>query len=362
MPPANNFYGGGAAETTLGTGVLVLMLVAIVLVLVLPRKFVVAPLLFGILLLPAQTLVIGGFHLFVSRILILTGLGRAIASRSSNTRFFGGGYNTLDAIFILYVLFHASAFILLYREAGAVVNQFGFLWDFLGGYFLMRLLIEDDADIQRVIKILSAVAAVLAVTMLYEKLRDVNLYGFLASQPIIPEIRNGAIRAQGPFHHAILAGTFGATLLPLFFWLWKCGKSKFLGLLGMLASTAITFASASTTPASVYLAAILAISLWPLRGQMRIIRWGAVVVIFALNLAMHAPVWWPSNILTSPVDRRANTEQNSSTILYAISATGGSSEPRTTPAWGYEMWDQSNQYVADGETGGLGDIYLPNWA
>ena len=126
MPPANNTYGGGAAETALGTGVLVLMLVAIVLVLLLPRKFVVGPLLFGILLLPAQTFVIGGFHLFVSRILILAGLGRAIASRSSNTRFFGGGYNTLDTVFILYVLFHASAFILLYRESGAVANQFGF--------------------------------------------------------------------------------------------------------------------------------------------------------------------------------------------------------------------------------------------
>ena len=180
----------------------------------------------------------------------------------------------------------------------------------------MRLLIQDDVDIQRVVKIFSAVAAVLAVTMVYEKLRDVNLYGFLASQPIIPEIRNGAIRAQGPFHHAILAGTFGATLLPLFFWLWKSGKSKFLGLLGMLASTAITFASASSTPASVYLAAILAICLWPLRGQMRMIRWGLCRCNLCLEYGDAVRQFGGRlNISISRVGQRANTEQNSSTIL-----------------------------------------------
>jgi hypothetical protein len=353
MPPANNTYGGGAAETALGTGALVLMIVAIVLVLLLPRRFIVAPLLFGILLIPAQTFVISGFHLFVSRILILTGLGRSIVSRSSGTRFFGAGYNKLDSVFILYVLFHASAFILLYREMGALANQFGVLWDFLGGYFLMRLLIQDDDDIQRVVKVLSTIAAVLAVTMLYEKLRDANLYGYLASRPIIPEIRNGAIRAQGPFHHAILAGTFGATLLPLFFWLWKSGKSKFLGLVGMAASTAITFASASSTPASAYLAAILAVCLWPLRGQMRMIRWGIVIAIFALNMVMSAPVWWALEHIDlaggSAGEHRAELVDNFVRHFGDWWLIG----TKDNASWGFEMWDQSNQYIADGETGGL---------
>jgi hypothetical protein len=353
MPPANNIYGGGAAVTALGAGALVLMIVAIVLVLLLPRRFIVAPLLFGILLIPAQTFVIGGFHLFVSRILILVGLGRATASRSAGTRFFGGGYNKLDTIFILYVLLHASAFILLYREMGAVTNQFGVLWDALGGYFLMRLLIQDDADIQRVIKILSAIAAVLAVTMVYEKLRDVNLYGFLASEPIIPEIRNGAIRAQGPFHHAILAGTFGATLLPLFFWLWKSGKAKFLGIVGMVASTTITFTSASSTPASAYLAAVLAICLWSLRGQMRIIRWGIAIAILALNMVMSAPVWWALEHIDlaggSAGEHRAELVDNFVRHFGDWWLIG----TKDNASWGFEMWDQSNQYIADGETGGL---------
>ncbi len=292
MPPANNTFGGGATETVLGTGVLVLMLVVILLTLLLPRRWVLAPLLFGIFLFPAQTFVVGGVHLFVRRILILVGLVRSVASRSSETPLFGGGFNAVDGLFILYVVFRSTAFVLLYQAMGAVTNQFGTIWDALGGYLLVRFLIQDDMDVQRVIKIFSAIAAVLAATMLYEKFSHVNLYGFIGGHPIISEIRNGSLRAQGPFHHAILAGTFGATLLPLFFWLWKSGKSRFLGLIGMFASAAITISSSSSTPVSAFLAGALAICFWPIRGRMQIVRWGIVIAILALNFAMNAPVWW----------------------------------------------------------------------
>ncbi len=67
----NNTFGGGAWETVLGPGVLVLLLVAIVLILLVRRKFILGPLMFGLFLLPVgQTLVLGGLHLYVSRMLI----------------------------------------------------------------------------------------------------------------------------------------------------------------------------------------------------------------------------------------------------------------------------------------------------
>ncbi len=353
MPPPNNTFGGGTAETVLGTGVLVLMVIAILLVFLLPRRWFLVPLMFAIFLLPTQSFVIGGFHLFVSRILILAGLGRAMASRSPNSHLFGGGYNAVDTLFILYAIFHVSAFVLLYREMGALANQLGFLWDLLGGYFLMRFLIQDDDDVQRIVKIFSVVAAVLAATVLYEKFYDVNLYGFIAGHPIIPEIRNGSIRAQGPFHHAILAGTFGATLLSLFFWLWKSGKSKLLGLIGMLASSAITFASASSTPVSAYLAGILAICFWPIRGRMRMVRWGIVLAILTLNMVMRAPVWWALEHVDlaggSAGEHRAELVDNFIRHFGDWWLIG----TKDNAKWGFEMWDQSNQYIADGETGGV---------
>ncbi len=335
----NNTFGGGAWETVLGPGVLVLLLVAIVLILLVRRKFILGPLMFGLFLLPVgQTLVLGGLHLYVSRMLIGVALIRAVTSRSSHAPLFGAGYNSIDKLFIVWAILRTSAFILRFREIGAVVNQAGFLWDVLGGYFLMRILIQDDDDGLRAIKVLSAVAAVLGLTMLYEKLYQVNLYGLLTTAPIISEVRNGSIRAQGPFHHAILAGTFGATLLPLFVWLWKSRRARSLGLIGMVASTVITFTAASSTSVSAYAAAIIAICLWPLRNKMRMIRWGLAIGILMLNFAMHAPVWY---------------------ALEHVDFAGGSAGPHRAELiddfvkhFG-DWWLVGTNDVAEGESGGL---------
>jgi hypothetical protein len=189
--------------------------------------------------------------------------------------------------------------------------------------------------------------------MLYEKLYDTNPYGLIAGHPIIPEIRNGSIRAQGPFHHSILAGCFGATLLPFFFWLWKSGKSKLLGIAGMIASTAVTIASASSTPVSAYMAGIIGICFWPLRESMRKIRWGILIALLALNFMMHAPVWY----LLEHIDLAGGSAggHRAELIDNFVRHFGdwwliGTSDNAN---WGFEMWDISNQYIAQGEGGGL---------
>jgi hypothetical protein len=338
----------------MGTGALVLMLIVIVLVFVLRRKFILAPLLFGMLLLPfGQTFVIGGMHLFVGRILILAGLLRGVSSNSAGQPLLGGGFNIVDKFFALQFILRACAFVLRLPEFGAVANQIGLAWDTLGGYFLMRMLIQKEEDILRATKILSVIAAVLGATMLAEKFLGVNVYGFLKNVPIISEVRKGSIRAQGPFHHAILAGVFGATLLPLFFWLWKSRKARFLGLTGMIASTIITFTAASSTPASAYLAAVFAICMWPLRTTLRLIRWGIVFGILVLNFAMTAPVWWALEHIDlaggSSGGHRAELIDNFVRHFGDWWLIGTSDNAK----WGYEMWDQSNTYVNEGEQGGL---------
>ena len=149
----NVTFGGGAAESTLTLVGLAALVIAAVLVIVLPRKWAVVPLLFFAFLVPlGEQLNIGGLHFFAHRILILCGCLRMLA-KSSPTDRFAGGFTGIDKIFLIWAFCRATAFVLLYHVGGAVVNQLGFLWDALGGYFLVRYLIRDADDIRRIAKV-----------------------------------------------------------------------------------------------------------------------------------------------------------------------------------------------------------------
>jgi hypothetical protein len=354
VPPENNNFGGGVGETVLGTGVLILMLVVIGIVLLAPRKYIISALLAGLILLPVgETLVIGGVHVFVTRILVLTGILRAVISRPNEKYLLAGKFNIIDKIFLVGAIYRAVAFVLTFQVTGAVVTEFGYLWDTLGGYFLMRMLIRKDADILRVIKTLAVIVSFLGVTMLYEHQTRVNLFGFIAGHTIIPEVRSGGVRAQGPFHHAILAGVFSATIWPLILWLFTSGKAKILAVAGLMGSTLAVFSAGSSTTVSAYLAGFVAICFWPIRKSMRIIRWGLVLSILTLHLSMHAPVWWSLEHIDlaggSAGEHRAELIDN----LVRHFSDWWLIGTKDNANWGFEMWDKSNQFIDEAETGGL---------
>jgi len=166
--------------------------------------------------------------------------------------------------------------------------------------------------------------------------------------------RGERFRAQGPFAHSILAGTFGAVLLPLFAALWWKGKKyRTISVIGILSSTVMTIACNSSTPVMGYAAGVLALCLWPLRKSMRVIRWGIVLIVVALHLVMKAPVW---------------------NLIARVDISGGSSSwhryllidecirhfgdwwlvgVKDTSAWGWDMWDTANQYVWTCDNSGL---------
>jgi hypothetical protein len=236
VPNKHFQFGGGLQETLLHPIVLVAMVVSAILILLLPRKYVIVPVLVTSLLVPlGQQVVMGGLHFFVMRIIILFGCARMLMTKaSSQTELLAGGFNSMDKWFTLWAVFRALTTLVLYASIPAVVGECGFLWDVFGGYFLLRFLIRDYDDITRAAKVLALIAIVIAAGMLNERMHFQNIFGFLGGVPIIPSIRQGTIRAQGPFMHAILAGTFGGTLVPLFFWLWKVAKSKFLAVIGFI--------------------------------------------------------------------------------------------------------------------------------
>ena len=333
------------------------MLIAIVLLLVLKRKWAIAPLLLIAIFVPfGQHLYISGIHLSVLRMVVIAGCMRLVAAKfSSREGLLAGGFNSIDQVFCLWAVCRAVAFMLLYRELGAVLYQVGFLIDTLGGYFLLRYLLRDEEDIACVAKVLAFVAVVMGSSMLIERFGDVNIFGYAGSLSVIPQFRDGQIRAQGAFGHPVLAGVFASTLIPLFFWLFKSGKARIIAVAGFFGATAMIWTAASSTPVLAGIAGILGLCLWPIRNYMRVVRWGIVCTILGLAVVMKAPVWFiiahVDVISASSGWHRAalvDTFVNHFSNWWLLGTTAADNQN-----WGFEMIDTSNQFVNEGVYGGL---------
>ena len=349
-------FGGGAADTVMHPVVAIAMVGAILCILGLPRKYKIVPFLLAVFLLPAgQQLYLVGVHLYVPRILILFGLGLvAFAKLRSKKPVLPGGWNDLDKIFTCWVIMRALAVILLNSaSAPALINQAAFLLDALGGYYFLRFLIRDTNDIARITKAFAVIVGVLGATMLYENFRGLNVFGYFGSVPIAPAIREGKIRSQGPFAHSILAGTFGAIQLALFIWLISRKRDLVWGVVGIIGCTAMVFSSSSSTPLITYISVFAGLCFWPLRAKMRTVRWVLLASIVALHLVMKAPVWF----LIARVDLIAGNSGWDRAMLIDTFIKHfkdwwliGTNQQAT---WGFDMGDLCQQFVNEGEVGGL---------
>lgn len=350
--PGHAAFGGGSQVSTVHPPVLAAMVILALLIFVLPRKYVLIPLLTGIVLIPyGQNIYLGGVHLFVYRILLLVGWARVLASRPSSGRFLAGGFSTLDKVFLVWAIYRSLSQVLLFQQSAAIVGEVAFLLDALGGYFLLRSLIRSDIDVEKALKVFAVIALLCALGMVREKMTGQNIFAFIGGRAV-PDVRNGHIRAQGVFGHAILAGSFGATLLPMFIWLWTRGKARLISLIGALASSVMTLVCASSTPIMAWLGAILAICLWPIRKRMRLVRWGIVAALIGLQLVMKAPVWF----VISHVDIGGGSSWERANLIDTCIRHFGDwwlIGTRDNMNWGWDMWDQCNQFVSEAETGGI---------
>jgi hypothetical protein len=353
----NMRVGGGASASTMHPAILVMVLVSILLMWVLPRKYVAVPFLVVIFLTPCgEQIYIGGLHLFSSRLLILCSLIRMFFGKILlKTPIASGGFNSIDKVYLLWAVFRASATFLEFMDRPALVNQCAFLIDSLGAYFLLRFWIRDDDDIARVVKTLAVIVSVFAVTMTGERLFGLNVFGYVGGR-LSPFVRDGVIRSQATFLGPIPAGTFGACVFCLFVWLFWSGRSRVIGAVGMAGSLVMVITSASSTPLLGILAAPVAIAFWPLRKKMRAVRWALGIFLVSLHLTMKAPVW----MLIARVDLIGGSSGYHRAALIDNCIKHFSDwwliGVQTTAYWGFEMWDQANQFVAEAAGGGLATL------
>jgi hypothetical protein len=273
-------------------------------------------------------------------------------------KIFVGGFTRIDKIFLAWALCRALAFVLLYRVGGAVVNQVGFLWDALGGYFLVRYLIRSAEDIRRVARVLVVVAIMMAACMLYEQQHLINVFALLMGGQIVPNIRNGHVRSHGVFQQEIIASAFGGTLVPLFIWLWSTSKSKIDAILGLISSAIITVTASSSTGISAAALGVGTLCLFPFRRHVRWMLWGLVASMLGLALVMKAPIWF----ILSRVDfaggstgwDRANLIDQCVRHFSSWWLVGTADNDK----WGFYTWDLCNQFVAEAVQGGLATLIL----
>jgi hypothetical protein len=331
--------------------VLAIVALAVVAVLSFERRHALLPVLVAFVLTPfGQQLFVGGFHFYTARLIILAALVKTIPAQISKGHF-KRNLTSTERAFLWWTAFRAIAYVLLWRESGALVVQIALCLDAYGGYLLFRYFFQDRGDVVRGIKMFSVVAAILACCMSYEYLSRVNLFSYINTFMIVPWLRDGRVRAQGTYGNSITAGVFGATLAPLFFWLWKFGNARLCGAAGLIASTAIVFTSRASTPASAYLAGFVVLFMWPIRNHLRLVRWSIVVAILGCALVMKAPVWY----LIARVDfvgghgwdRAYLVDQSirhfSSWFLFGS---------KDNADWGPSTWDTCNQFANEALTGG----------
>jgi hypothetical protein len=177
--------------------------------------------------------------------------------------------------------------------------------------------------------------------------------------PEITNVRDGSIRAQGPFGHAITAGVVAAMLFPLFVGLYlHHRRNRTFAVAGMIAATAMVLFSRSSTPVMTYGAALLGLAMWPLRKKLRRVRWAVIIVIIAVQLTMSSPIWFlmtrASGVLGGTGWHRAMLVDNFVRHFSEWWLIG----TRHNANWGWSMWDVDNAYVGAGVFGGVLSLAL----
>jgi hypothetical protein len=269
----------------MGFLLLLLLLAAAWLLFTLPPRLASLPLIAGAAYIGCFFQIeIGPAHFTASRILVGVGLLRVMVKGER----IAGGFNSLDRLMIAWALWNAcSSF---FHVAGALMFRLGMVLDTVGVYFLFRVFLRDAEDVRAIYKIVCIVLVPLGAAMMFEKITGRNCFEMLGGAPGAAELRNGHFRARGPFIHQILGGSVGAVCFPMALALWR--QEPNVALAGLAGAICVVVASGSSGPVMIALSVFLAMGLWKVRGQLRRLRWLAVLLIIALDIVMNDPVYY----------------------------------------------------------------------
>lgn len=324
--------------------------------LLLPRRYAVWPMIvMACFVAPAQRLAILSLDFNLLRVMVIFGLLRLLM-RGEHEAF---RWRPVDSLVICWAGAGTASYTLLQGSGAALVYRLGVTYDAVGMYFLFRCLVRDWDDIRRTTAGFVVVSVPVLAAFLIEHATGQNLFAFLGGVPEITDVRDGRLRCQGAFAHAILAGCFWASVMPLMAaqW-WRGGSERWLGVLGVCTSCGIVVLCASSTPVMAVAFGVVGAGIFLLRREMRLVRWALLLMLTGLHLVMKAPVWH--------LMARVNVVGGSTgwhryhLVDEAINHFGEWALLGTlsTAHWGYGLQDVTNQYVLEGVRGGMGTLVL----
>jgi hypothetical protein len=266
------------------TGGVVFLVIAGLLLLTLPRRSAYMPVLLAAAYTPRlPVLELGPASLSVLRILVVVGMVRIVA----RGEWIPNGLNSVDRLLIAWTVLFIG--ISAFHTPDAWSFRIGMMLGELGAYILCRIFIQDFADVRRVFMFLCIALVPLAALMLLEKYTAQNLFS-IVGQFSEANIRDGRVRAYGPFGHPILAGAVGVACMAMAVSLWRTHRSR--ALLGLSAGAGIVLASTSSGPILMALFTFGALFVWHMRHALGLIRWATVLAIAALELVMSDPAYF----------------------------------------------------------------------
>jgi hypothetical protein len=355
MPPPNLIFTDNTTFINpLGLGFTLLMGC---LVLVLPRRFAMVPILAMICYMTmGMRILVGGFNFPMIRVLLVFCWTRLLLRRE----FRRVELNEIDKALLWFILASVVTHTLLLGTDG-LKYKLGQAYDALGFYFFFRVSLRGRDELINIAKATAILVVPLALEMLSEKLTLTNSFAVFGGVSRAVILRQGTARAQGPFGHPILAGTFGATVMPLMVALWSQSRramNRLVAVIGMMAASAITGVAGSSGPILAYMFGVLALLFWPIRRQMRWLRRAMVVLLIVLHLTMKAPVWF---LLARVSVFDASTGWHRAFLIDRCIANFSSWWLIGTTSydnWGYYLFDRTNHYICLATDGGLLTLVL----
>lgn len=233
-----------------------------------------------------QTIELGPFSFNAIRILVLTGLVRLTARREWPT----SGMNGIDRAMIAWAVWLLASSVFHKEPSSTLIFRLGLVYDTCGVYILIRGFCRSLDEVSGVCQATAILLMPLAVEMFSEKLTVYNLFSALGGIGELPMIREGRVRAGGPFGHPVLAGTAGAACLPLMIGIWRLHRKT--AAFGIIACLVIILSSASSGPILSAMSGIFALFMWHHHHRIRLVQRLAVAGYIALELYMKDPAYF----------------------------------------------------------------------